>query len=238
MKAFKFLSMLLTIISLLSCSGNGSEEIPGPVKPEEKPKTITVSLSLGGEYMSTSESPMGRSDNASCVYGINVYYKDENSTSWKHYGYGLFDNTDDMKISLIASYKYKFDCTMTEDNVDKVSYTGTILTHQNSTQTAVNRGHIYIFSNHNAYNGTGGIQNMSAMRLYRFTMIQDDIYIRDFIPCRRKSDSKVGLFDLVTGQFYTSPVGNFTAGSVVTNKDITAKFLSGGSIQARQFIEI
>ena len=125
MKAFKFLSMLLTIISLLSCSGNGSEEIPGPVKPEEKPKTITVSLSLGGEYMSTSESPMGRSDNASCVYGINVYYKDENSTSWKHYGYGLFDNTDDMKISLIASYKYKFDCTMTEDNVDKVSYTGT-----------------------------------------------------------------------------------------------------------------
>jgi hypothetical protein len=78
---------------------------------------------------------------------------------------------------------------------------------------------------------------MSAMRLYRFTMIQDDIYLRDFIPCRRKSDSKVGLFDLVTGQFYTSPTGNFTAGSVITNEDITAKFLSGGSIQARQFIE-
>lgn len=121
---------------------------------------------------------------------------------------------------------------------NKVSYTGTILTRQNSTQTAANRGHIYIFSNHNAYNGTGGIQNMAAMRLYRFTMIQDDKYIRDFIPCRRKSDSKVGLFDMVTGQFYTSPVGDFTAGDVITNEDTTVKFLSGGTIQARQFIEV
>lgn len=121
---------------------------------------------------------------------------------------------------------------------NKVSYTGTILTRQNSTQTAANRGHIYIFSNHNAYNGTDGIQKMAAMKLYHFTMIQDDIYIRDFIPCRRKSDSKVGLFDMVTGQFYTSPVDNFTAGGVVTNEDATVKFLSGGTIQARQFIEI
>lgn len=43
---------------------------------------------------------------------------------------------------------------------------------------------------------------------------------------------------MVTGQFYTSPVGDFTAGSVVTNEDTTVKFLSGGTIQAQQFIEI
>lgn len=122
---------------------------------------------------------------------------------------------------------------------NKVPYNGTILTHQNSTQTAANRGHIYIFSNHNAFSGTGGIQTMGAMRLYRFTMIQDDIYLRDFIPCRRKSDSKVGLFDLVTGQFYTTPTTkDFIAGNVIANEDIAAKFLSGGSIQARQFVEI
>ncbi len=122
--------------------------------------------------------------------------------------------------------------------INNKGYSGTILTRQNSTQTAANRGNIYIFANHNAYNGTAGIQNMAAMRLYRFTMIQDDIYIRDFIPCRRKSDSKVGLFDLVTGQFYTSPVGNFTAGSVVSNEDMQVQFISGNSIQARQIIEL
>ena len=121
---------------------------------------------------------------------------------------------------------------------NKVAYAGTILTRQNSTQTAANKGHIYIFSNHNAYNGTAGIQNMAAMKLYRFSMIQDDIYVRDFIPCRRKSDGKVGLFDLVTGQFYTSPAGNFTAGNVVTNEDMQVKFISGGTIQARQIIEL
>lgn len=117
--------MLLATIALWSCSESGSEDIPEPVNPDEAPETITVSLNLGGEYMSISESPIGRADNTSRVYGINVYYKNANSTSWKHYGYGLFDNTDDMKISLIASYKYKFECTMTEDNVDKVSYSGT-----------------------------------------------------------------------------------------------------------------
>ena len=53
--------------------------------------------------------------------------------------------------------------------INNKAYSGTILTRQNSTQTAANRGNIYIFANHNAYNGTAGIQNMAAMRLYRFT---------------------------------------------------------------------
>lgn len=125
MKTFRFLSVLLAVFVLWSCSGSGSEDIPEPVKPEEKPEMITVSLKLSGEYMSISESPMGRADNSSRVYGINVYYKDDKSTSWKHYGYGLFDNTNDMTISLISSYSYKFDCTMAEDNIDKLFYSGT-----------------------------------------------------------------------------------------------------------------
>ncbi|MBQ2856854.1 MAG: hypothetical protein IJE78_06995 [Bacteroidaceae bacterium] len=121
MKNFKILSMLLTIILFMSCSGSGSDEIPELEKPEPE-KAYTVSLNLGGEYMSTSESPLSRTENAVRYYGINVYYKDDNSTSWKHYAYGLFDNTNDMTISLIASYKYKFVCTMTEDNKDHVYY--------------------------------------------------------------------------------------------------------------------
>lgn len=113
--------MLLATVLFMSCSGSGSDDIPEPGnnKPE---KTYTVSLNLGGEYMSTSESPLSRTENAVRYYGVNVYYKDDNSTSWKHYAYGLFDNTNDMTISLIASYKYKFVCTMTEDNKDNVYY--------------------------------------------------------------------------------------------------------------------
>ena len=124
MKTFRFLSVFVAAFMLWSCSGSGGEDIPEPTPQPtpEKPETYTVSLNLGGEYISTSESPMSRADNSTRVYGINVYYKDDNSTSWKHYAYGLFDNTNDMTISLIASYKYKFVCTMTEDNKDNVYY--------------------------------------------------------------------------------------------------------------------
>lgn len=124
MKTFRFLSVFVAAFMLWSCSGSGGEDIPEPAPQPtpEKPETYTVSLNLGGEYISTSESPMSRADNSTRVYGINVYYKDDNSTSWKHYAYGLFDNTNDMTISLIASYKYRFVCTMTEDNKDNVYY--------------------------------------------------------------------------------------------------------------------
>ena len=41
--------------------------------------------------------------------------------------------------------------------------------------------------------------------------------IRDFVPCYRKSDSVIGLYELYTGTFYTNDgTGTFTKGSDVT----------------------
>ena len=126
----------------------------------------------------------------------------------------------------------------TTTSANKAAYSGTILTRQNSTQTADNRGNIYIFSNHNAYNGTDGIQKMAAMKLYRFTMYDNDICVRDFIPCKRNKDGAAGLFDNVTGEFYLSPNNiAFTAGPNIS-LDSDAKFVSGKTIQARNIIEI
>lgn len=120
--------------------------------------------------------------------------------------------------------------------VNKASYTGSILTHQNSTQTAENKGNIYIFANHNAYNGTDGIQKMGGMKLYRFTMYDNDICVRDFIPCKRKSDNIAGLLDLTSGQFYVSPTGNFIHGPE-TILDETFEVVSKGLVKGRNFIE-
>ena len=40
--------------------------------------------------------------------------------------------------------------------------------------------------------------------LYRMTIKENDIIVRDYIPCYRKSDSKPGLYDIVNKQFYTN----------------------------------
>lgn len=40
--------------------------------------------------------------------------------------------------------------------------------------------------------------------LYRMTIKENDVIVRDYIPCYRKSDSKPGLYDIVNKQFYTN----------------------------------
>lgn len=53
----------------------------------------------------------------------------------------------------------------------------------------------------------------SSMRLYYLKMWTDDTLVRDFIPVIRNSDSTVGLYDLVNGEFYTnSGTGEFLYG--------------------------
>lgn len=51
-------------------------------------------------------------------------------------------------------------------------------------------------------------------KLYRLKAIQGGELVRDFIPCYRKSDGVVGLYDRVNDKFYTnSGSGSFTYGS-------------------------
>lgn len=53
-------------------------------------------------------------------------------------------------------------------------------------------------------------------RIYYMKIYNDNILVRHFIPARRKSDSVLGMYDLVNRTFYTnSGSGSFTAGSEV-----------------------
>lgn len=83
---------------------------------------------------------------------------------------------------------------------------------------------IYIF----ALNNDGVASDMFKGRLYRFTI---EVYltgiVRDYIPCMRKSDKKLGLYDLITGTFLTNEAGNdFTSGfSEAVNASSFARYI-------------
>lgn len=50
--------------------------------------------------------------------------------------------------------------------------------------------------------------------IYSWKFYQDNVLIRDFIPCYRKSDNEIGLYDLVTETFYTNKgTGTFLKGN-------------------------
>lgn len=51
-------------------------------------------------------------------------------------------------------------------------------------------------------------------KLYYLKFYSNNILVGDFVPCYRKSDGVIGLYDLVTKEFYTnSGTGTFTAGN-------------------------
>lgn len=101
--------------------------------PSEGEKVI-VSLGLGGEII-ISESPLSRAAGSETsskdIYAINVFYdKEKDGVTDDVYSAGLFDNTNDMVITLLSGYKYSFECTYIPNGKDyeyyyngKTSYT-------------------------------------------------------------------------------------------------------------------
>jgi len=58
-------------------------------------------------------------------------------------------------------------------------------------------------------------------KLYRFTLYENSKTVRDYIPCYRRSDNEVGLYDLVNKTFLThSGEGTFDAGPDITTGSI------------------
>ncbi len=64
-----------------------------------------------------------------------------------------------------------------------------------------------------ARNVAGAVNNALSTKLYRFKLSVDGEKVRDLIPCYRKSDSVIGMYDIVNGVFYTNKgSGSFTKG--------------------------
>lgn len=73
---------------------------------------------------------------------------------------------------------------------------------------------LFLFTNNN--NGSAGTTQFFIGRIYSCKMYESDTLIRDFVPCTRDSDSKVGLYDVVNDVFYTSATNNqYTASDPV-----------------------
>ena len=98
-----------------------------------------------------------------------------------------------------------------------------IATNSNTYDFSTNTCPVYIFARY-CPNG----MNYSTMRVYRAKIYEGTTLKMDFIPCYRKLDSAIGLYDKVTKQFYVnSGTGTFTKGKdIYGNYKIAYKNLS------------
>jgi hypothetical protein len=60
---------------------------------------------------------------------------------------------------------------------------------------------------------TGVVSSKREYKLYCARCSRKNEVVREYIPCYRKSDGVVGLYEKFTGQFLTAEVGTFAAGA-------------------------
>lgn len=81
------------------------------------------------------------------------------------------------------------------------------------------------------------LQTNMKMKLYSCQMYYEDTLIRNFIPCYRKSDNEIGLYDLVNNQFYTNAgTGVFLMGTEVNKADVNLKPIIGNKKVLKRYI--
>ena len=109
-----------------------------------------------------------------------------------------------------SNIKYKFEAWRTNENkviVNNVSYG--VVSNSGATDDSKN---LYLF----AYNNNGNAGMQAIGRLYSCKIYEGENLVRNFIPCYRKSDGEIGLYDLVNDVFYTNQgSGAFTKGADV-----------------------
>lgn len=107
-------------IALLACIGFTACNNDVVETPE--PETYTVKLGWSGE-INVSYEPLTRAETDD-LYGIQVYSKhtSDASANWTPYACGVYDNPDNITITLQRNYVYKFAATMVKDGKNKIEY--------------------------------------------------------------------------------------------------------------------
>ena len=104
------------ILALLACVGIVACNKNSDVVPEE-PETYTVNLGWAGEIIDVSYEPLTRAATDD-LYGIQVYSTPKTSSSttdWTPYAAGLFDDPNNITITLQSGYKYRFVASMVKN---------------------------------------------------------------------------------------------------------------------------
>lgn len=83
-----------------------------------------------------------------------------------------------------------------------------------STQTFTSYGEAYLFQ----INCSSLASDNANVRIFMCKIWNNDVLVRNFIPCYRKSDNVIGLFDLINNTFYT----NQGSGTFLKGKDINS----------------
>lgn len=133
-------------------------------------------------------------------------------TGYFRLGYGSYlEASEELAITDI---KYTIE-TKIENNNYNMYINNSLVISLSANQSYSSYQTLYILSGNIAGTSTSN----AKVKLYSCKIWDNGSLVRNFIPCYRKSDNVIGLYDLVNGVFYTNAgSGTFLKGGNVTDK--------------------
>ncbi len=131
----------------------------------------------------------------------------EGTTNTLQFNMG-FGDTVVRNETIIDNTKHKY---ILDTSTKTVSYIGQTFYYSPNLFNVINYS-IYVFGR----NEQGDAGHLAKGKLYSFKIYENKILVKNFIPCYRKADNEIGLYDIANDVFYT-------------NKG-TGTFLKGGDI--------
>ena len=173
--------------------------------------TVTENMKIEMDYMFTKTQSGDSFLFGAKVSGtspVNFQCEHYNNRSW-YCGGGLYQFRNvlyNLGGSLNKRYSFIIDGNVLKIDGNSVNST--------TTQSNLYSVPLYIFAAN--WNGATNFINKGA-RIYNLSFTANGVKEADFIPCYRKSDSEPGMYDTVSGTFFTNAgTGTFIVGNDVS----------------------
>lgn len=99
-------------------------------------------------------------------------------------------------------------------------------------------GTLHLFAVHNLNNAS--ITSDAPARIFACQIYDDTTLIRNFVPCYRKSDNEVGLYDLVNNEFYENASNHSDLpdedGNVTSNSFIMGSIVGASDLNLKPYV--
>lgn len=183
---------------------SGSQYINTLYKPNQNTKTEIVIETIS---LNTTFVPFGTRANSRLDYILGINFNSKN-----YIQYNINDpvySTESSSTLLNTKFVAKLD-----KNLGRITYNNTNIDMIPTATTDFSCiTNLYI----GCLNNNGSTSYLSpSYKLYSCKIWESEYLIKDFVPCYRKSDNVIGLYDLVSRTFFTnSGTGNFTKGGNV-----------------------
>lgn len=207
--------------------------------------------STGTQYIDTGYCPYKTktevkfkytgSSNVSGVYILaswtsnNRYYPVAYTGTINGTTYNQFRTADKNNIyTNLGAYNSEVHSVIYNDEENKVYFDNILKTTVTDLDTP-NTNSIYLFAMH----GSTGAENSSSCRIFSVKLMDKitNTIARNFIPCYRKSNNEIGMYDLVSNQFYTNAgTGVFLMGTEVNKADVNLKPIIGNKKVLKRYI--